>query len=130
MDKPPVEEEEHNSSWALFILTSLLILSLFTSYYLQHKQIRAVHEAVLSIFAGMIVGSVIRVSPGLGVIQKMVTFNYSYFFNILLPPIILNTGYEMKKVCTFTFTGNLKSCEYFVILIILIIRPWILGKFL
>src|SRR4051794_27875868 len=100
--EPPVEEEELYSSWALLILTSLLILSLFASYYLQHKQIRAVHETVLSIFAGMIVGLVIRISPG-SMIQKMVTFNYSYFFNLLLPPIILNTGYEMKKVCRISY---------------------------
>lgn len=97
MEKPPVEEEELYSSWALLILTSLIILSLFSSYYLQRKQIRALHETVISIFAGMLVGLIIRMSPG-SMIQDMVTFNYTYFFNLLLPPIILNTGYEMKKV--------------------------------
>ena len=30
----------------------LLIVALFTSYMLQHKKIQAVHETVLSIFAG------------------------------------------------------------------------------
>ncbi|RIA94296.1 Sodium/hydrogen exchanger family-domain-containing protein [Glomus cerebriforme] len=125
MDKPPVEEEELYSSWALLILTSLLILSLFSSYYLQHKQIRAVHETVLSIFAGMIVGLVIRLSPG-SMIQNMVTFKYSYFFNLLLPPIILNTGYEMKKgnffknlgtILTFAFAGTFISALVIGILV-------------
>ena len=32
----------------------LLIFALFASYIMQHKKIQAVHETVLSIFAGMI----------------------------------------------------------------------------
>ena len=31
----------------------LLIVALFASYMLQHKKIQAIHETVLSIFAGM-----------------------------------------------------------------------------
>ncbi|KAI9286563.1 hypothetical protein BC943DRAFT_320946 [Umbelopsis sp. AD052] len=47
----PVEEEMY-SSWALLILTTLLIGALWTSYYLQLKKIRAIHETVISIMAG------------------------------------------------------------------------------
>jgi hypothetical protein len=46
---------------------------------------------------GMIVGLIIRVSPGM-MIQGMVSFKYSIFFNFLLPPIILNSGYELHQV--------------------------------
>ncbi|CAG8541513.1 40946_t:CDS:2 [Gigaspora margarita] len=88
----PVEEEELYSSWALLIQTVLLILALWTSYYLQVKQIR------------MFVGLIIRLSPGY-IIQAMVSFKYSYFFNLLLPPIILNSGYEMKKERFFKNLG-------------------------
>lgn len=41
------------ASWALFIQVSLVLLALFFSYYLQLKKIQAVHETVVSIFAGM-----------------------------------------------------------------------------
>ena len=58
------EVEELYSSWSLFIVCVLLILSLWTSYYLQIKKIRAVHETVVSIFAGMVVGLVVRLAPG------------------------------------------------------------------
>lgn len=58
------EVEELYSSWSLFIVCVLLILSLLTSYYLQIKRIRAVHETVVSIFAGMFVGLVVRLAPG------------------------------------------------------------------
>jgi len=61
---PVVEEEEYYSSWSLFLVCILLILSLLTSYYLQIKRIRAVHETLVSIFAGMFVGLVVRLAPG------------------------------------------------------------------
>jgi solute carrier family 9 (sodium/hydrogen exchanger), member 6/7 len=45
-------QDELYSSWALLILVSLLIATLWMSYYLQLKKIRAVHETVVSIFGG------------------------------------------------------------------------------
>jgi hypothetical protein len=47
-------QDELYSSWALLILVSLLIATLWMSYYLQLKKIRAVHETVVSIFGGTI----------------------------------------------------------------------------
>jgi sodium/hydrogen exchanger-like protein 6/7 len=52
---------------------------------------------VARLIVGMIVGLIIRVSPGM-MIQSMVSFKYSIFFNFLLPPIILNSGYELHQV--------------------------------
>jgi sodium/hydrogen exchanger-like protein 6/7 len=45
-------EKEITSSWALFISIMLLIIAFFTSYTLQQKKVQAVHETVISIFAG------------------------------------------------------------------------------
>ena len=56
-----------------------------------------VNLIIIILFVGMVVGLIIRLSPG-SMIQDMVSFNYTYFFNLLLPPIILNSGYEMQKV--------------------------------
>ena len=47
-------QDELYSSWALLILVSLLIATLWMSYYLQLKKIRAVHETVVSIFGGTV----------------------------------------------------------------------------
>ncbi|KAI8342616.1 sodium/hydrogen exchanger 3 [Chlamydoabsidia padenii] len=62
----------------------------------------------------MIVGLIIKLSPGT-IIQKMMQFNQGYFFNLLLPPIILNSGYELKRrnffynfgtILTFAMVGT------------------------
>ena len=53
---------------------------------------------ICDIYSGMIVGLVIRVSPGKS-IQNAVSFDYQFFFNLLLPPIILASGYELHQVC-------------------------------
>lgn len=63
-DLPDAEEIEYYSSWSLFLVCMLLILSLWTSYYLQIKRIRAIHETLVSIFAGMAVGLIVRLAPG------------------------------------------------------------------
>lgn len=104
-DSNPVTEEIF-SSWALFILLFLLCSALWSSYFLQQRRIKAVHETVLSIFYGMIVGLIIRVLPG-HYIQNAVKFNSSYFFNILLPPIILNSGYELHQANFFRNLGSI-----------------------
>jgi sodium/hydrogen exchanger-like protein 6/7 len=51
-EPPEAGEKEFFASWALFILIMLLIIALFTSYMLQQKRVQAVHETVISIFAG------------------------------------------------------------------------------
>lgn len=42
-------------------------------------------------------GLLIRLS-GESPIQDNVTFDYQFFFNLLLPPIILASGYELHQV--------------------------------
>lgn len=46
---------------------------------------------------GMVVGLIIRLTPGRA-IQDSVSFDYQFFFNLLLPPIILASGYELHQV--------------------------------
>ncbi|KAI9894418.1 MAG: monovalent cation:H+ antiporter, CPA1 (nhx1) [Vezdaea aestivalis] len=129
-DEPEASTKEIFSSWALFILIMLLIIALFTSYMLQQKKIQAVHETVISIFAGMAVGLVIRLFEGHW-IQDAVSFDYQVFFNLLLPPIILASGYELHQanffrnigtILTFAFAGTLISAVVLGLIIFLYTR--------
>lgn len=46
----------------------------------------------------MVAGLVIKLTEGT-FIQTTVSFDYQFFFNLLLPPIILGAGYELHQVC-------------------------------
>lgn len=75
----------------------LLILSFWVSYYLKVRRIRSIHETIVALFAGTCVGLLIRLSPG-SVVQDMISFKGTILLNVLLPPIILNSGYSLKQV--------------------------------
>ncbi len=80
-DVPVVDESM--SSWAILILISLLLLTLFTSYFLQLTRARFIHESVLStllgtfvsldlsyktlaeLYLGLFVGLIIHISHGI-----------------------------------------------------------------
>ena len=98
-DNPEAGQKEIYSSWALLILIVLLIIAFFTSYVLQSKKIQAVHETSISIFAGMVIGLILRLTAVSSVLGA-VSFDYQFFFNLLLPPIILASGYELHQVGT------------------------------
>ncbi|KAF2657432.1 sodium/hydrogen exchanger [Lophiostoma macrostomum CBS 122681] len=116
-EEPEAGQKEVYTSWALSILIVLLILALFTSYILQTRKIQAVHETVLSIFAGMVVGLILRLTA-VESVRDVVSFDYQTFFNLLLPPIILSSGYELHQgnffrhigtILTFAFAGTFIS---------------------
>ncbi|KAL1891905.1 monovalent cation:H+ antiporter, CPA1 (nhx1) [Ceratocystis pirilliformis] len=110
-------QSEAISSWAIFISIMLLIAAFLTSYLLKEKKIEAIHETVISIFAGMVVGLILLITPG-DSIRNIIKFSPQIFFNLLLPPIILSSGYELHQanffrnigiILTFAFAGTFLS---------------------
>lgn len=78
----------------------------------------------------MTVGLVLRVTGGSS-IRQLVSFDYQIFFNLLLPPIILNSGYELHQgnffrnigtIITFAFAGTFLSAVVIGMLLFLYTR--------
>lgn len=103
-DKPVAEEEEYYSSWSLFLVCVLLIISLWTSYYLQIKRIRLIHETLVSIFAGMFVGLIVRLAPG-NMIREMLVRALSLF-------LFGSTHLTITDIQTYPLLQSAPSADY------------------
>ncbi|KAI9137950.1 Cation/H+ exchanger, partial [Paraphysoderma sedebokerense] len=115
---PPSQEEELLSSRAILILSSLLVFTIWCSYLIQLRKVTWLHESIIAIIVGCFVGLILRFSTTGKQLQNIIGFDHSYFFNLLLPPIILNSGYELKTadffnsigyILTFAFAGTFTS---------------------
>ncbi|KAJ3336216.1 monovalent cation:H+ antiporter, CPA1 (nhx1), partial [Kappamyces sp. JEL0680] len=102
----PAPEENAYTSEAILLSIASLYVILLLSYLLQRRQIRFIHETIVSVLLGMFIGLLLYLT-GSKNISKMVTFDHSYFFNLLLPPIILNSGYDMHRQNFFKNIGSI-----------------------
>ena len=78
----------------------------------------------------MTVGLILRVSSGTS-IQNLVTFDYQIFFNLLLPPIILNSGYELHQANFFRNIGTILTFAFagtFISAIVLGVVLWLYTR--
>lgn len=59
----------------------------------------------------MFVGLIIRITPKSN-LQDSVAFDYQFFFNLLLPPIILASGYELHQANFFRHIGTILTFAF------------------
>ncbi|KAJ3450870.1 sodium/hydrogen exchanger [Anaeramoeba flamelloides] len=86
---------------ALVIFFCLIGFAVLTAYFLRSRKVKFVHETGTSILFGAIVGLIIRLSSSSEELRSFVEFNSEVFMLVLLPQIIFESGYNMRRKAFF-----------------------------
>lgn len=90
---------EEQTSLAYLLLLGGMLLTFLIGYLIEATGFQYLHEAGVAILLGMAIGAVVRYASSGEQIQAMMIFDEKTFFFQLLPPIIFESGYNMKRVC-------------------------------
>uniref|UniRef100_A0A6B2L1F4 Sodium/hydrogen exchanger n=1 Tax=Arcella intermedia TaxID=1963864 RepID=A0A6B2L1F4_9EUKA len=89
------------------ILLATILVSFMIGYVLQKTRFKYLSEAGGAMILGMLVGGIIRYTISQGKLQNVMIFDQSTFFLILLPPIIFESGYNMRRSSFFYNMGSI-----------------------
>lgn len=100
-DVDEVEVPETVLKVTFLMLISVLMVVFLIGYVLANNHVIYMSEAGAAMIIGALIGVAIRYGSDVARVSSLVSFNQEFFFLILLPPIIFESGYNMKSVCEF-----------------------------
>ncbi|KAL6051961.1 monovalent cation:H+ antiporter, CPA1 (nhx1), variant 2 [Balamuthia mandrillaris] len=123
----PEQAEESELSFTFLLLIALLIVCFLSAYILSQIQpVKYLHETGAAILFGALIGAFIRFFTDIERLKSIVKFKGDFFFLFLLPPIIFESGYTMKKsqffksldsILAFAFLGTVLTAFVFGIIL-------------
>jgi sodium/hydrogen exchanger 3 len=91
------ESESRVFAWTFLMLVTVLIIALIQGYTISVLHCEFFSEAAGAIILGMLIGIAVKYIGGFERFTELVQFNQEFFFLVLLPPIIFESGYNMQK---------------------------------
>jgi hypothetical protein len=102
-EKPKLPEvEESLAGFGLLMLVMVLVIVFVVGYLLKNAHFHYLHESGAAMLIGLVTGILIRYGTNAETLRGVVAFDQHFFFLVLLPPIIFESGYNMKRVRNYT----------------------------
>jgi len=101
--------------YSLIYGMSMIVLYIFSGKTIEKYEPIIGHETSVVIIVSLVI-TAIAISSGHGEIMDILVFNEDYFFYFILPPIVFNSGFNMRRkkffanlgyVSVFGFLGTL-----------------------
>lgn len=117
-DLVDVTDEEAMDSLGVFIQLLVLLLCFLAGYVMHTRRVKVFHEAGVALLIGIIVGFACMLGTKNKGFKDFINFKEEFFFLVLLPPIIFESGFSMQPkpffhnfgaICTLAFVGTLIS---------------------
>lgn len=117
------EEETENEETKKYFLTTFIFLCFFFFFMMgviEKYHPKYGHETGLTVIVGIIISLLIYAIKG-DEVQEIFKFSANLFFNFFLPPIIFNSGFNMRKKKFFENLGNVALFGIFTTIVCFVI---------
>ena len=95
---PDDNEETHEyDAHNVLLLNITLILCVFIAYLIKRNRFYAVPESAAAMLTGIVIGGLVRLASPEQDKLPFLYFNAEVFFFLLLPPIIFEAGYTLRR---------------------------------
>jgi sodium/hydrogen exchanger 8 len=124
VEEDEIADDYHPTTVLLF--TVLILLLTFLSYWLEKTKNPWVSESGAAMILGLLLGGILKAASASKL--KRASFTDNFFFDILLPPIILEAGYSLEKRKFFKNLGTILSLAIIGTVIATFVSGWMFAK--